>query len=1350
MAETQSPPVNVPECEVARQATDALGGYVYQLHQTVLAWLALARDELLYIEVAEDFAVSNNLGLHFTQVKKTKSRITARSKGVAKLITAVWNFQTSNPSRKISAVFLTTSRIGKELRITFPGNVPGLAYWRIAARARSNVEPIRIALLTLDISRELKAFISEATEEELRTRIICPIRWLDAGATQDELDRDIEERLVLFGSRQGVAAEASKNVLDSLVGALLRCVRKPTAQRYVTAAELLETFQSKTFVSVPPGLLEGLTIPLASSPLTEIGTTTRDLAQSPLPPRVVPRTEEVDRLQTILVSRGKLWLHGSSGLGKTTLALLLARSQRVSWRFADLRDVPPSTVRSVLFGIATSFRQSGARGVILDDISADPDNALSFAIGQAARAVADADGLLIITSTKSPPPTLSGRLELNADAIIQVPYLTEADVAQIVRLGGGDSKKWARSIWAFAGGHPQLVDARVAGLKTRGWDEKEMLAGIVPLKNVPDDMEEERKAVRGRLLQDLEPNATELLLRLSLLLGNFDRPMALVAGNTPAPIAQVGLVFDFLVGPWIEHVGPERYRLSPLLKDSGSVGLADSLKDVVKSNILNHLIVQRPFPADQLFQVFSIAAQQNDRQGLGWFAAAVLGASAKPKESQFKRLAQAVSPFALADRGEGVLLFPGDPHISATLRLAQLRVAVATEQLARAAALVDRAFFENSFAKKDDRQYLDTLISATVMLESRIPVPPRRWLGMLLDLVATSPMKDILSQHRPTTGLFGGVLETVSNDEMMFIVRASALRGAGELAELIDALEQKPKVIRDRYIGATARTTQSLHLVVAGSWLAEVKRPDFDARAAAAVYHSLSETRTSRDNPDLAVELLCAEAIMLDEYAEDRDSALEVLRVAQEAYPNDYRLNRQRQKVFYRNSQHADALAEFEKFCDRMPKERALDRAYALREAGSSAAEVGDLDKTRVFFEQAWEASRACGATMGPMTAGLSADCAILDFDAGKAGSALDLMRRALVEADGLDPRSGLKESFVRRIHIAAILYMRGAAQDFPAARQLKVIGMCSNPAPSEWFRSQPQPQPTFVWYLLAELEAETSVDQTVLAELRERTKAGGLLPMEAMLVVKLAEAAIRALDVGRFLELLKTYPRAIKEGISKLRGWGGGDVSNQPVGHLAPIAESEWRDASISEATKRAVLSFMLACGAGGRGDVMTVLRQEIVRTSGLAEDVDALFRFVDEPSQEEGDVYIIIPSIVGRLLKSQIVDTNDAFFSAVYLLQFLDNDVLGAVTAEAMMSFYERLWVVIAERRAFSMRSPTTNAPFILEAIHKGDTALQRMANMVLSAEAAVKRNLPSALRERFARIAAKRVRAASTSEE
>ncbi len=280
-------------------------------------------------------------------------------------------------------------------------------------------------------------------------------------------------------------------------------------------------------------------------------------------------------------------------------------------------------------------------------------------------------------------------------------------------------------ICAFAGGgHPQLVDARIAGLEQRGWDEEELLADIVPLKTTPDDMEEERKAVRNRLLQELQPSALELLLRLSLFIGNFDRPMALVAAATPIAVPQAGLVFDFMVGPWIEQLELERYRLSPLLMNSGTAGLPQSTQEKVKTRLMHHLIGQKPFPADQLLQVFVIAFQQDDREGLTWFGHSIMAASTKLKKSRFKRLAQEVSLFARVDRGSESPLIPSDAPLSRLLRLAQLRVAVAADDMKQAAVLVDRALAENASLAPDERRLVNAMVYTIVMLEPQIPISP--------------------------------------------------------------------------------------------------------------------------------------------------------------------------------------------------------------------------------------------------------------------------------------------------------------------------------------------------------------------------------------------------------------------------------------------------------------------------------------------------------------------------------------------------------------------------------------------------------------------------------------------------
>jgi hypothetical protein len=88
--------------------------------------------------------------------------------------------------------------------------------------------------------------------------------------------------------------------------------------------------------------------------------------------------------------------------------------------------------------------------------------------------------------------------------------------------------------------------------------------------------------------------------------------------------------------------------------------------------------------------------------------------------------------------------------------------------------------------------------------------------------------------------------------------------------------------------------------------------------------------------------------------------------------------------------------------------------------------------------------------------------------------------------------------------------------------------------------------------------------------------------------------------------------------------------------------------------------------------------------------------------------------------------------------LYNFLQDNLLASSTSAVTISFFEELWPEIIERRAFSMRSPTTNGPYILESMRKGDTAIQKLANMVLATEAAAKRKLSGDLRERIAKIA------------
>ena len=74
------PLVNQP----AREAVNSMRGYSYQILCSVRTWVTLPRDQLLYLEGAEDFDIIALDGTTTTQVKysSNSTRITLRSSGI--------------------------------------------------------------------------------------------------------------------------------------------------------------------------------------------------------------------------------------------------------------------------------------------------------------------------------------------------------------------------------------------------------------------------------------------------------------------------------------------------------------------------------------------------------------------------------------------------------------------------------------------------------------------------------------------------------------------------------------------------------------------------------------------------------------------------------------------------------------------------------------------------------------------------------------------------------------------------------------------------------------------------------------------------------------------------------------------------------------------------------------------------------------------------------------------------------------------------------------------------------------------------------------------------------------------
>ena len=103
--------LQMPDDQIKRQAISSLRGYIYQIYQSLNAWITLKEDEILLLEVAEDYAVIAEDALKATQVKDTASSgsVTLKTPSVSDTIKSLWNFQQVNTEKKVSIAYLTTS-----------------------------------------------------------------------------------------------------------------------------------------------------------------------------------------------------------------------------------------------------------------------------------------------------------------------------------------------------------------------------------------------------------------------------------------------------------------------------------------------------------------------------------------------------------------------------------------------------------------------------------------------------------------------------------------------------------------------------------------------------------------------------------------------------------------------------------------------------------------------------------------------------------------------------------------------------------------------------------------------------------------------------------------------------------------------------------------------------------------------------------------------------------------------------------------------------------------------------------------------------------------------------------------
>ncbi|TIP18431.1 hypothetical protein [Mesorhizobium sp.] len=1315
-----------PAGDRARQAIASLRGYIYQVYASAVALIDLADHEVLHLEVAEDYSIATTDALQAIQVKDTagSGSTTLATKSVRDAMDNYVDLVERNPTREVVLRYLSTAPIGLEQAAQCRvAGTSSLAYWRRAA-AGADVAPLRAALGAVGVSPRVARFAEARNDDELRRDFLRRIHW-DCGqpnlaGLREEFDASVIRygaTTAMFDANDGesVGAAVIELILDTITG----------AERQLTKADLARRVTDITRVSVAKRDLNallrqlaqgfGMPGPQAPSPPTAPGHLL-PLNSLPLPRHIVLRPALTPAVAELVRQHGLAFVTGGAGMGKTLLARLTAAHLGGSWHFADLSGADPVRSVSILGSLIAEIGASGTSGIILDGLNETGDNTVRTKLAQLRALLIRRDICCIATLHRQPSVRLFSELDVDTSAQQDVPDLSVDEVANLVDLAGGDGATWGRVSHLAGGfGHPQLVQAAIAGFKARDWPEAEHAALSTFHLHVAD-VEAERATIRARLLADLPDPERTLLYRLSLVAGRFNRAIAIEVGTVEPAVPMAGQRLDRLIGPWITDTGA-MMRVSPLVGKAGEAVFSLAEQEAVHATI-----------ADAIINAESIDVQLADTAFihglLGRSEPALLAiANSILQEDQSTRQMLAAWFNGLVHHSTDRPIFPANPTLSRMLRLAQVLLCseISSERNIRSAWQALTREMTDAAGRPDDNRFQIFAMSKLLINRSAAGIVDD-WIDLILRLDTMMANDPRLADLRYNQRDEAGSTTPYTHTGFLFINQAMGLRGVDDLAATIDRLGTLPATDREKLLADVPTVPGDYTLIVNHTWLKEREKERPDWPAVAERYREMALAANGWGNRSLALRCSAARSIVIDESMGHAEAALEWLVEAEQLLGPDLVLSRAKAKIHYRQRNHEANLQLLRVVVPGTPTEEAVERAFMLREGAVSAASLGNWAEAAQWFEAAREAAAAArGEHMLPMEIGLSGDHAVALLKSGEVEKALSRMAEVVDALRQLDPEGSTAAAYCHRAIRHAVLWMRleitgdDLGDDIPT---VMVPGGCSNTEPPESIKELPLANIDTAFYLLAEAEIAADVDAELLSSLEQHLSRGRIPHLEVGLRRAMLEQAIRRSDLQSFLDRFSAW----LDGMAFARSSSAsGDEFDplQPAYGLVPRADPT--AAEEQRLAQQAVLAFGIVAAIAGELDTlrqMTIASAGILQPESTARDLVNAMAGTAPASNDQGGR---IARLVNIIASNPRPDANRRFEASLRFIEPAHNSAFSRTLRPIVCKWICEGWLDVARRHKYSLNDWPNTQPMI-EAAASSGTGMPAAAATILSALPAV----------------------------
>lgn len=1086
-----------------RSAISSIGGYIYQFWVTLWSWIKLGEDDKLYIECGEDFEIVENSGVKSVQVKNKQSNVTLNSKDVIDSINNFWELVLMNPNETIEFKYLTTANIGIEKKNNFDGE-SGIDVWKKAKSKLTDVEKIKEHLLTKSLSDDLKQFLKESSLQDIQSKLINKIEWVTGSEELLEIQTVVEKKITLLGENFSVPPEHSKKVIDHL---LVEVINKSTLskpdQRVLDRANLIEEFQAQTHVTVP---LSSVTLKKSHedqafyqplSYLIDETATNISVESSQGNERILPevldgllvREQEIEKIQRLLYEKNVVVIDGGTGIGKSTIAKFLghASNEKNNWIWISCTGKEPKEIKLLLSNLLHEIISlSNSLNIILDDLNVDTANIHHFKDEFAVLIKTQRlnNSSLLVTSQKGPDSTFQTNFEIED---FKVPPLTEKQIRTFLENMGCPEAKisiLSRIIELQSKGHPQLAHALIVGKKRSDWN-------IDSAEEIFSDTEEiqvKKQEARQLLTDQLGNGQLNLIYLLSLIAGSFSRKFALLLAEEIEVIEFPGDIFDSLVGPWIDISSNNRFTVSPLLTGVG--------QEVWSESAINE---KRKLIVDKTFELGTLDIRDASNILVQTFIT--------DDEHNMSKLIVSLFPIintrewgTVATYLDWILITPEekvqeiftDKSNKYLFRLFQYKIAKEVDK-EKAREILKLWNAENPLELNIKGITNRIFILSSFFTDFRSDIKP----DLLIDLI--NDYEIIRNELNENSGAYNqemlSGLKKMLQFEGFSRLISHQINNREKFERILSQIKEKnDKFANTVFSNLNKSITQSKH-VINSLWLDEDTKDSQDWEAIINILDSCYKYFEENDFENLIKATICAKSIVLDEYLDRKEEALDLLISSSDEFAINIELKDRLASLYYLHDEHVkaskiwdDLIPEWEVNVEEFDN----DSIFSCRKNAISHFKNSDLKEAQNFFFEGYKRSKLLD--LKEFQAGFLADAAYVAFLSNDNQTCLRYLYESAKVLESLMPIS--KDEFkyfaVLKLVQSTILWINHKIKGKPIEPNSVSeprVGMSSNPHRNEGIKELPNPPFDFTWELLYDAEHYLGFDIGIKNEFEQKVE---------------------------------------------------------------------------------------------------------------------------------------------------------------------------------------------------------------------------------------------------------------------